>query len=158
MNDEFFRPRGLYCLVMTWNPDNHEDCKTINLNSTISSALESQKSGVKRTMNKLKTSNANTYGDFEFPETAPLVFPALDDLSSHTGEEEMKKRQKLKKAGGFVSDYMDRRARAAYVSRLYILLLFRYLECLMIFKILGSFRLHRTGTDSTSFTDGKAPR
>lgn len=65
---------------------------------------------------KFQTSSGNTYGDFSFPEAAPLIFPELETLAVQTGEEAVRKRDKLKRAKNFTSDYMDRRARAKYVS------------------------------------------
>lgn len=68
----------------------------------------------------MQSSNGKTYGELEFPEVAPLTFPALDDLAGQTGEEAQRKRDKIKKAKGFADDYMDRRAVAKYVSTLVV--------------------------------------
>ena len=45
MNDEFYRPRGLYCLVMTWSPESSETSSRFNLTSTISAKSKSSPSG-----------------------------------------------------------------------------------------------------------------
>jgi hypothetical protein len=42
---------------------------------------------------------------FEWPQIAPLVFPALDELASE-------KQAAVKRSGKFVAEYMDKRARA----------------------------------------------
>lgn len=67
-------------------------------------------------MHAMQSSNGNTYGEIAFPEVAPLIFPALDDLASQTGEDSQRKREKIKRAKGFADDYMDRRAVAKYVG------------------------------------------
>lgn len=64
---------------------------------------------------KFRSSDGNTYGEWQFPETAPLIFPALDKLASQTGEEAEKKQGKMAQAKGFVGDYWDKRATAEYV-------------------------------------------
>jgi hypothetical protein len=98
---------------MTWKPESSETHEMFNLTSTISSSLNSAGSSMR---SKFKASSGQTYGDLEFPETAPLIFPALDNLANQTGDEALRKRDKLKKAKNFVENYMDKRAQAKYVS------------------------------------------
>ncbi|KAF7867504.1 uncharacterized protein EAF02_009695 [Botrytis sinoallii] len=117
MNNQFFRPRGLYALVLTWNPDDGNHTSMVDMTSTISKSIDPQ-TGESKTRNKFHTSSGNTYGDFEFPEAAPLVFPALDAALTNVGSEgEERLKEKLKRKGDFVSDYMDRRARAQYAAQ-----------------------------------------
>ncbi|TGO14648.1 hypothetical protein BTUL_0050g00430 [Botrytis tulipae] len=117
MNNQFFRPRGLYALVLTWNPDDGNPTSMVDMASAISQSIDPQ-TGESKTRNKFHTSSGNTYGDFEFPEAAPLVFPALDAALTNMGSEgEEKLKEKLKRKGDFVSDYMDRRARAQYAAQ-----------------------------------------
>ncbi|TVY82519.1 Carnitinyl-CoA dehydratase, partial [Lachnellula suecica] len=111
MNDNFFRPRGLFCLVLTWNPESSATQMTVDTTTLVASSAN-HKTG----LNKFHTSNGNTYSDFDIPETAPLVFPALDEMAIQEGGEAVTKRAKLNKAGEFTSDYLDRRARAAYIQ------------------------------------------
>ncbi|OJJ50359.1 hypothetical protein ASPZODRAFT_58063 [Penicilliopsis zonata CBS 506.65] len=113
INDSFFRPRGLYCLIMTWNPESADPYATFNLNSTVMTAMDRGGSDMfGKLRHKFKTANADTYGNLPFPETAPLVFPVLDQLPDD--EEIQKKLSKLKKQKQFASDYWDRRARAKF--------------------------------------------
>ncbi|KAF7917834.1 uncharacterized protein EAE97_011972 [Botrytis byssoidea] len=117
MNNQFFRPRGLYALVLTWNPDDGNHTSMVDMASTISKSIDPQ-TGESKMRNKFHTSSGDTYGDFEFPEAAPLVFPALDAALTNMGSEgEEKLREKLKRKGDFVSNYMDRRARAQYAAQ-----------------------------------------
>jgi hypothetical protein len=105
-------PRGLYCLVMTWRPESSQMYENIDLNAAISSAMTSYKSGMR---GKFKGSSGVTYGEYSFPETAPLIYPTLEVLASADGEEAQKLKNKLKKKAAFVADYYDRRAQAEYV-------------------------------------------
>lgn len=119
INDQFFRPRGLFCLVMTWNPESDATETAVDLSSTISATIQQRStpsSGMSKLKNNLKRSDGNTYGELDFPEVAPLIFPALDELQETTSEEATGKREKLKRTKKFVSEYWDRRAQAEYVS------------------------------------------
>lgn len=103
---------------MTWNAESNKHSDIIDITSIISDrvALQTNASRTQRIKDKLSSSNGNTYGDIEFPEVAPLVFPALDKLADLTSEDPAGKREKLKKAKNFASEYFDRRAVAKYVS------------------------------------------
>lgn len=113
MNAEFFQPRGLYCLVMTWKPESSAISEDINLTSTISTKINTTDPSISQ---KFKNSSGTTVGDFKFLEVAPLVFPALDRLDDANGEEAVRLKDKMKASKGFVSSYYDRRAQAKYVS------------------------------------------
>ena len=52
----------------------------------------------------------------EFPQVAPLIYPALDNLAEQQGEDAVRMRDKLKKKAHFVDDYWDKRAQAKHVS------------------------------------------
>ncbi|KAK4696315.1 hypothetical protein P7C71_g1578, partial [Lecanoromycetidae sp. Uapishka_2] len=113
INDEFFRPRGLYCLVMTWDPDSAVTHSSIDVTSTITASLN-HSGGMDKIKNNLRSSSGTTYGEVDFPQAAPLIFPALDNLAGQTGEEAIRKRDKIKKKANFVDEYYDRRAQAKY--------------------------------------------
>ncbi|KAL2012543.1 hypothetical protein VTN00DRAFT_68 [Thermoascus crustaceus] len=119
VNDGFFRPRGLYCLVMTWNPESDEMHTSVDLASAISaSQLDPAESGIRQKIrHNLRASSGDTYGDLEFPETAPLIFPGLDYLAAQTDEGAAETRSNLKKGREFVEDYLDRRAQAKFASK-----------------------------------------
>jgi hypothetical protein len=67
-------------------------------------------------VNSFRSSDGKTYGEWEFPETAPLVFPALDQLASQTDAEGEKKQSAMAKKMKFAAEYWDKRATAEYVS------------------------------------------
>ncbi|GAB7355485.1 hypothetical protein MBLNU459_g5981t2 [Dothideomycetes sp. NU459] len=116
INDEFYRPRGLFCLVMTWDPESSSTQTSVNFASTISKSIRTTSSGNigRKLMHNLKGSSGSTSGDMPFPETAPLVFPGLDTLAARSDEESMQTKGKLKQGQAFVADYMDRRAQAKF--------------------------------------------
>ncbi|KUJ19487.1 uncharacterized protein LY89DRAFT_642557 [Mollisia scopiformis] len=128
INKEYFRPRGLYALVMTWRPESDKTSSPmassteVDLTSTITSSMPGAESSTfGKVQRSLKTSDGKTYGDkayenFGFSEVAPLVFPRLDELESNNSEEANKLKQKMKGAQGFLADYMDRRAMARYTG------------------------------------------
>ncbi|KAF2819223.1 hypothetical protein CC86DRAFT_375363 [Ophiobolus disseminans] len=104
VNDDFFAPRGLVALIMTWKPSEKDSLLTMaefDMQSSIAKASESSK------RSRFESSSGAT--SFEWPQTAPLVFPALDDLA---GE----KKAAVKRSGKFVGAYMDKRARAKFAG------------------------------------------
>lgn len=118
MNKEFFIPRGLFCLVMTWNPELVDaPSTTVDVNSIISRTTNaSNASTLARLRNRFKSSDGKGYGNI-FPEVAPLVFPDLDKLV--TDQDAEKKLSKLKKRKTFVDKYKDKRAQAKFVSSIH---------------------------------------
>ncbi|KAE9372814.1 hypothetical protein N431DRAFT_505122 [Stipitochalara longipes BDJ] len=109
INDEWFRPRGLFCLLMTWNPESDRSIESVDVTSTITSQITSK--------HKFQASSGQSHGEMTFPAVAPLIFPALDHLNAQTDEASVKKREKLKKAGAFLADYSDRRATATFAAQ-----------------------------------------
>jgi hypothetical protein len=110
-NAEFFRPRGLYCLILTWNPESTRGIEHVDLNATIASRSQGGFGS------SFRTSDGNTYGEFSFPETAPLVFPALDDLAGQTGADGERKKSDMKGKMKFVGEYWDKRAAADFAMK-----------------------------------------
>jgi hypothetical protein len=116
MNEEFFKPRGLYCLIMTYEPDSTATHACVDITQTISSSLTPASSNMRQTFKNLRLSSGKTYGELELPEAAPLIFPALESIASDRTEEGVKKQNKLKSSQKFVADYFDRRAQAQYAG------------------------------------------
>lgn len=117
-NEEYFKPRGLVALLMTWKPQDSSLVTTVDfdLGSIVTDPSSASKKGLfGKCQSRMKSSSAAT--SFEFPETAPLVFPALDELASATAESpgvEAKKQNAIKRGGSFLTDYLDRRATAKW--------------------------------------------
>lgn len=118
-NEEYFKPRGLVALLMTWRPQDSSVVTTVDfdLGTTITSPSTGSKGIFGKFQSRMKPSSAAT--SFEFPETAPLIFPALDELASATPEspgKEAKKQNAIKRSGSFLTDYLDRRAVAKWAG------------------------------------------
>ena len=98
---------------MTWNPADTSFETEINLQSTIVADIGSHgpASSTDKLKHSLRTSSGTTHGEFEFPETAPLVFPALDSLAV-----DGKKEKRFKRGKRFVDEYMDKRVHAKWAG------------------------------------------
>lgn len=116
MNGEFFRPHGLYCLVMTYKPESSATHASVDITKAISSSMAPAESTMRQTFKNMRLSSGKTYGELEMPEAAPLIFPDLDKLADETSAEGVKKQNKLKNTQKFVADYFDRRAQAKYAA------------------------------------------
>lgn len=114
LNEEFFRPRGLYCLVMTWDSTSFNARTNVAINTTIQDTMNSRGS----MSHKFQSSNGVTNG-MESMQTAELIFPGLDFLAAVTKDEQKGFKKKMERGKLFVDDYMDRKAQAKFVS-LYI--------------------------------------
>ena len=112
MNELLFKPRGLYAMVMTYQPDAQRPvgAHSMNVNDIISKWTNPQ---TKRWRKSLKPSSGKTYGEMELPESAPLVFPAIDAVVE---SEDKEKAGKMKGSMKFIAGYYDKRAQANYVS------------------------------------------
>ncbi|PYI09129.1 hypothetical protein BO78DRAFT_363218 [Aspergillus sclerotiicarbonarius CBS 121057] len=111
LNDEFFRPRGLYCLVMTWDPTSSSARTNLDVKTTIQNTMNSQG----KMSHKLQSSNGVTNG-MESMQTAELIFPGLDFLATATKDEEKGFKKKLGRGKDFIDDYNDRRAQAKFYA------------------------------------------
>ncbi|KAF3767517.1 hypothetical protein M406DRAFT_345484 [Cryphonectria parasitica EP155] len=123
VNEDFFRPRGLVAILMTWKPSDPSMLTDVdfNLGSKISSATSTSEGQQGSTLGKLRHRMQASSGtsSFEFPETAPLIFPALDELAASRSEDpdaEAKKQNAVKRGGQFLQDYLDRRAVAKWAG------------------------------------------
>ncbi|KAL4777273.1 hypothetical protein BDW60DRAFT_660 [Aspergillus nidulans var. acristatus] len=111
INEEFFRPRGLYCLIMTWEPESDTTFRRFDLKTAISTAVERGGPGtLNKLKHKLKSSHGKTHNELPFPESAPLVFPKLDAVAASGSETQIKNLTKRE----FLADYFDRRGQAKF--------------------------------------------
>lgn len=104
MNKEFFQPRGLYCLIMTYNPKSKAAHTSVNITRSVRSSMKSASSILPTTR-----LTSNRTHSIELPEAAPLVFPIMDpgDPLFHP----FRWTQKT------YSNYFDRRAQAKYAKK-----------------------------------------
>ncbi|KAK1705693.1 hypothetical protein BDP67DRAFT_530741 [Colletotrichum lupini] len=74
MNENFFKPRGLYALVVKYKPSSSEVVENIDLDHNITQAVEGSEKQSK--WKKLLHSGSSIIkSEAEIPEPAPLVFP-----------------------------------------------------------------------------------
>ncbi|KAI1157939.1 hypothetical protein F5B18DRAFT_643024 [Nemania serpens] len=85
MNTELFRPRGLYCLIVAHSNTAEEQVTQDNIAASVGSRVDP------KTLtfgDRFKTNFRNsdgTFGPIEFPASAELVFPGLEDaIGSNT--------------------------------------------------------------------------
>jgi hypothetical protein len=106
LNGIFFKPRGLYAMIMTYKPDSDTPIEEIKPSDADVDAVNKRNEGAG---SKFGRSSGKTHSEMAIPESAPLVYPFFDAMS------EEKKENKLKDATYFFKDRQDRKARARYV-------------------------------------------
>ena len=96
---------------MTWKPES-ASAPITNVDFE-GKALADTNTGTfgKLTHNLQSSSGADP---FEWPDTAPLIFPGLDDMAVTPGD---KRDSMFKRSSNFVRDYMDRRAQAEWAGQ-----------------------------------------
>lgn len=119
VNERFFKPRGLVAVIMTWKPTDSSMITNVDfdLGSTTARATPETSGSFAKLKHRMQSSHGAS--SFEFPETAPLIFPAIDELAasaSGNSEMEAKKQNVFKRGGKFLTDYTDRRAVAQWAT------------------------------------------
>ncbi|KAM6510560.1 hypothetical protein FSOLCH5_011005 [Fusarium solani] len=130
VNAEFFAPRGLVCLVVTWSPNTNDEL--VSAVALDGRPVESppltqqmkdivmQKASGKESLEKFKYQFQDNMkpskGTVCWPEPAPLTFPSLDEISKGK-ESEAKKKKKLDNAEKWLDEYMDRRGQAKWIRK-----------------------------------------
>ncbi|KAJ5610937.1 hypothetical protein N7510_007656 [Penicillium lagena] len=112
MNEQFFQPRGLHAMILTWRPEIDATEVGVNFNETFLKTTAPPE-GIAKVVRNLKPSTGTTNG-VPFTETAPLVFPALDKLADDQTGAGRTKKEKIKGMMNFASEYFDRRAQAKH--------------------------------------------
>ena len=112
LNDKYFRPRGLFCLIFKYKPEDDATHEAVDISSTILKSITPSTSRFQQTLANASRASGRTVGELEMPHAAPLIFPALDDL--HAYDPPGTKKESMKRKGKFVANYFDKRAQAAY--------------------------------------------
>ena len=107
MNEQYFKPRGLYALIMTYKPGSKDPEQLVDIRTHVSSSVAGRDS---HSRSGFKTSSGKTHGEAQMPEAAPLIFPKLEQA------DDQQKQNAFKRASDFMSDYGDKRAQAEFVS------------------------------------------
>lgn len=77
MNKEFFEPRGLYCLVLAYDPKPYVTHTPSDITRSISASMTPTSSVMGTMIKSVRISSCNTHS-VDLPEAAPLVFPTFD--------------------------------------------------------------------------------
>ncbi|OTB14664.1 hypothetical protein K445DRAFT_376969 [Daldinia sp. EC12] len=108
MNDELFRPRGLYCFIMAYNPGS---------NSTVVQQDLSARIEGRATPPSEYRGNDGITGPIEFPTSAELIFPDLEDTSSDDDEGESSAKIGFSKAFDAFKERRDLKAQRKYLRK-----------------------------------------
>lgn len=100
---------------MTWD-SSARNSRTTNVD--LNTVIQTTENTLGKMSHKFKYSSGTT-SEFEFMQTAELVFPGLDYVASVPKEESQGLKNKMKRGKLFVDDYMDRKAQARFVSLLF---------------------------------------
>lgn len=119
INKEFFRPRGLFCLLMSYNPiplgiaGEAGDADAVS-NAISSSSPTSKQPFIAKAKKNLRNPVAGTAeGEDNLPtSTAPLIYPETH-VGGTSPSQDPKQKQKL---GERLNNYFDKRSQARYVS------------------------------------------
>lgn len=112
MNEELFRPRGLYCLIMAYRPDTG---KTVPRQGTLTQINIDAATGTHASANNRYRSNDGTMGPIEFPASADLIFPGLEDASRDNTQGEGSMGDSFLKAFERFKNRRDLKAQRKYV-------------------------------------------
>jgi hypothetical protein len=119
MNDDYFRPRGLYCLLMAYSPIAMNKQAKVNDANAISkrepSSSGSNFSSKARRNFRDPLAGISQGGESLPDAVATLVYPERTGGLRSPGEQDKKR-----KAFSRLNDYFDRRAQARYVRFLFL--------------------------------------
>jgi hypothetical protein len=115
INETFFHPRNLHCMIMTYKPEqSNQNFVDIDVNAANTALAKNLNETSK--MGKFKASSGTSKGEFSIPEAAPLIYPALDKAASAIAADgkpiAASKQNAMKRSGAFIADYIDRRSQA----------------------------------------------
>lgn len=128
VNQYFFRPRGLFALLIKykgsrnrWSPEPLEVSHAVATSSEPTGAPKKGNLGAKLKHN-LQYVSGTSHGGMEIPESAPLIYPAIDNAVAGLAQandqavnnQESKAPGRFKRSSKFVNEYLDRRARATF--------------------------------------------
>lgn len=130
INESLFKPRGLYCMIMTFKPDNPHDpmlgMDVSGLRATDQALVKATSipdSELRQKLKNIRLTSGVIKGEISLPESAPLIYPALDAAAqaalnnpSSSGQLSEQQQSALRSSAAFMSNYLDRRAQASYAS------------------------------------------
>ena len=119
-NEKVFKPRGLFCLVMSFRPNDVPKgdvaMAQVDTSNTVLKWLDPPKSGINLKSSNLRSSSGVTHGELEMPETAPLIYADTGYAEISKPKDEESARGSLSSSRKITRNYFDKRAQAKYVS------------------------------------------
>ncbi|RMZ86745.1 hypothetical protein DV736_g6028, partial [Chaetothyriales sp. CBS 134916] len=115
INDTVFKPRGLYCMIMTFKP-NAPPLLGVDVTSTdqaLAKNLTTPDTALKKKLRTIRLTSGKTQGELGLPEVAPLVYPAINEYAAKL-ERDGKEPSTLSTASAFVGSYLDKKAQSRY--------------------------------------------
>ena len=116
MNERFFQPKGLFCMIMTNRPQREAPAEPLDVSQNIAKFTVPAETKMKRKLRDLRTSDGIICGEVEVPAAAPLVFPEIDDAAGAEGSDGTKQNA-LKKSSKAITDYLEKRSEAIDTKR-----------------------------------------
>src|ERR1700748_1163358 len=83
MNEQVFKPRGLYAAIMSFEPDSPHAGAVVDVTTNFVQAVDRRLPLGRGYAKRFRTSSGATRGETELPHAAPLEFPDLRDLPEH---------------------------------------------------------------------------
>ena len=114
MNEQFFKPKGLFCMIMTNKPQREAPAEPLNVSQSIAKVTVPAETKMKRQLRDLRTSDGIICGEVEVPAAAPLVFPELDAAAEGA---DGTKQNALKRGGKAINNYIEKRSEAIDAKR-----------------------------------------
>ncbi|KAL2214017.1 hypothetical protein CC79DRAFT_1362797 [Sarocladium strictum] len=108
MNKEYFMPRGLYCMVVKYEPSSPDVIEDVNIEQNVCQSIGSRQDQ-SRWKGAFSNSAMKIDGEMEMPDPAPLIFPDLDAMSDSPASTNA-----WKNFNRVMQDYKDRRAAAKF--------------------------------------------
>jgi hypothetical protein len=113
MNQDFFLPRGLFALVVTYKPYATKGIM-VDTSKPIAESLVEEESAIKEKLKTIAHEYRGVSSAVEFPQAAPLIFPRLEKKLEEADEKsgffaKMREHE-------FLSEYLDKRSNAKFVS------------------------------------------
>lgn len=112
INEKFFMPLGLYCLIMTYDPYSRAASQPFDISGQVSKAHNSEKTVRAYLKRNLGGVSATTHGEADMPDTAPLVYP--DEGASQ--DTDGKQPNRFTRTRRFVDEYLDKRAHSRFAA------------------------------------------
>lgn len=135
INAQFFIPRGLISLVVTWKPgvsDNETvtavdfDGRAVlsrsetNLVQTTKDVVRQKiltKDGSRQIQEQMQHVIKSSNGIINAAEPAPLIFPTLDEIAGAQKDGDKKKKNAVDRSEKWIDEYMDKRAQAKWIEK-----------------------------------------